>query len=216
MAVTINGTTGIDTPSLTADTTTLVVDETNNRVGIGTTSPAHKLTVAGYSNADASNKLSIGEITDYQGLIHMESATETLTIENTSDYPLRAIIFKHNATEVGRFDADANLRFNSGYGSVATAYGCRVWAKFQGSGTVGLSQGGNVSTVGDNGTGDYTVNFSTAMPDVDYCAVTSGHENIGTYTRDLVPAGNYGTTSVRVRVYGGLYDISVANVAIFR
>jgi len=45
MAVTINGTTGIDTPSLTADTTTLVVDETNNRVGIGTSSPESPLNV---------------------------------------------------------------------------------------------------------------------------------------------------------------------------
>ena len=47
MTVTINGTTGIDTPSLTADTTTLVVDETNNRVGIGTTSPLNELDVNG-------------------------------------------------------------------------------------------------------------------------------------------------------------------------
>lgn len=47
MAVTINGTTGITTPSLTADTTTLVVDETNNRVGIGTASPVNELDVNG-------------------------------------------------------------------------------------------------------------------------------------------------------------------------
>ena len=50
MAVTINGTTGIVTPdittdSATVDTTTLVVDETNNRVGIGTASPSHALDI---------------------------------------------------------------------------------------------------------------------------------------------------------------------------
>lgn len=54
MAVTINGTTGIVTPDITADsatvdTTTLVVDETNNRVGIGTASPTKPLHIYGNS-----------------------------------------------------------------------------------------------------------------------------------------------------------------------
>ena len=47
MAITLNGTTGIDTPSITADTTTLVVDATNDRVGIGTNTPGAKLAVVG-------------------------------------------------------------------------------------------------------------------------------------------------------------------------
>jgi hypothetical protein len=52
MSVTINGTTGITTPdvtadSLTVDSTTLVVDDTNNRVGIGTSSPSTQMEVAG-------------------------------------------------------------------------------------------------------------------------------------------------------------------------
>jgi len=47
MAITLNGTTGITTPDvnsdgLTVDTTTLVVDEANNRVGIGTSSPSYR------------------------------------------------------------------------------------------------------------------------------------------------------------------------------
>lgn len=55
MAVTINGTTGITTPdittdSATVDTTTLVVDETNNRVGVGTDSPSATFHVEGGSN----------------------------------------------------------------------------------------------------------------------------------------------------------------------
>lgn len=58
--------------------------------------------------------------------------------------------------------------FNSGYGSVATAYGCRAWVNFNGTGTVAIRASGNVSSITDNGTGDYTVNFTTAMPDADY------------------------------------------------
>ena len=66
-------------------------------------------------------------------------------------------------------DASANLQFNSGYGSIATAYGCRAWVNFNGTGTVAIRASGNVSSITDNGTGDYTVNFTNFMPDVNYC-----------------------------------------------
>jgi len=65
-------------------------------------------------------------------------------------------------------DSSSNLQFNSGYGSVATAYGCRAWVNFNGTGTVAINASGNVSSITDNGTGDYTINFATAMPDNDY------------------------------------------------
>src|SRR6056300_295252 len=57
-------------------------------------------------------------------------------------------------------DASDNLQFNSGYGSTVTAYGCRAWVNFNGSGTLAIRSSGNVSSVTDNGTGDYTVNFT--------------------------------------------------------
>ena len=47
MAITLDGTTGVTTTGLTADTTTLVVDTTNDRVGLGTASPGAKLAVVG-------------------------------------------------------------------------------------------------------------------------------------------------------------------------
>ena len=68
-------------------------------------------------------------------------------------------------------DTSQNLAFNSGYGSVATAYGCRAWVNFNGTGTVAIRASGNVSSITDNGTGDYTVNLTTAMPDVNYAYV---------------------------------------------
>ena len=61
-----------------------------------------------------------------------------------------------------------NLQFNSGYGSVATAYGCRAWVNFQGTGTVAIRASGNVSSITDGGAGKYRVNFATAMPDINY------------------------------------------------
>jgi uncharacterized protein (AIM24 family) len=63
---------------------------------------------------------------------------------------------------------NGDLQFNSGYGSAATAYGCRAWANFNGTGTVAIRASGNVSSITDNGTGDYTVNFTTALVDANY------------------------------------------------
>jgi len=71
-------------------------------------------------------------------------------------------------------DSSSNLQFNSGYGSVATAYGCRAWINFNGTGTVAINGNGNISSVVDNGIGDYLINLSTAMTDTNYTAVTGG------------------------------------------
>jgi hypothetical protein len=65
-------------------------------------------------------------------------------------------------------NASGNLQANSGYGSVATGYLCRAWVTFNGTGTVAISASGNVTSITDNGVGDYTVNITTAMPDVNY------------------------------------------------
>lgn len=48
-------------------------------------------------------------------------------------------------------------------------YKCRAWVNFNGTGTVAIRAAGNVNSITDNGTGDYTVNFTTAMPDINYC-----------------------------------------------
>jgi uncharacterized protein (AIM24 family) len=77
-----------------------------------------------------------------------------------------------------------DFKMNSGYGSVATAYGCRAWVNFDGTGTVAIRGSGNVSSITDNGTGDYTVNFTTNMPDTNYCVVASGGQNT-TYANNV-------------------------------
>ena len=94
--------------------------------------------------------------------------------------------FSEGGTECARFDASANFQFNSGYGSVATAYGCRAWVNFNGTGTPTIRGSGNVSSITDNGTGNYTINFSTAMPDVNYSVSGMASDVGGTGNRGLV------------------------------
>jgi len=83
---------------------------------------------------------------------------------------------------------NGNLAFNSGYGSAAVAYGCRAWVNFNGTGTVAIRASGNVSSITDNGTGRYTVNLTTAMPDVNYAGLISCGDasGIGRYIGGIV------------------------------
>ena len=50
---------------------------------------------------------------------------------------------------------------------------CRAWVNFNGTGTVAIRASFNVSSITDNGTGDYTLNFTTAMPDANYAVIGS-------------------------------------------
>ena len=43
-----------------------------------------------------------------------------------------------------------------------------AWVNFNGTGTVAIRASYNVSSITDNGTGDYTVNFTNALTDANY------------------------------------------------
>lgn len=119
-------------------------------------------------------------------------------------------------------DSNGNFQFNSGYGSAAVAYGCRAWVNFNGTGTVAIRGSGNVTSITDNATGDYTVNFTTAMPDANYavCGINSGSSSNADWA--ILDAGSGGTnptsSTVRVRATanGNVVDTVYCNVAIFR
>ncbi len=61
----------------------------------------------------------------------------------------------------------------------APIYGCRAWCVFDGTltGTNAPLAGGNITNITRNSTGDYTVNFTTAMDDVNYCVLAKGNAN---------------------------------------
>ena len=56
-------------------------------------------------------------------------------------------------------------------------YAVRAWANFNGTGTPAIRSSGNVSSIGDLATGRYEVNFTTAMSDTNYTALTEGNHN---------------------------------------
>jgi len=108
-----------------------------------------------------------------------------------------------------RLDASNNLQFNSGYGSVATAYGCRAWVNFDGTGTVAIRASGNVSSITDNGTGDYTVNFATEMPDRNYSVSAMCNQIRGADSSQIRAAGFYSTGSAPTNGFNAIQTGSV-------
>lgn len=101
----------------------------------------------------------------------------------------------------------------------APLYPCRAWVNFNGTGTPAIRASGNVSSITDNGTGDYTVNFTTAMPDVNYSFLAGAQAN-GIANGPMVDLyGNGATGSARFRVFtqaSAAMDSPVCTFAAFR
>jgi hypothetical protein len=100
---------------------------------------------------------------------------------------------------------------------VTGAQAVKAWVNFNGTGTVAIRASYNVASITDNGTGDYTVNFTTAMSDANYAATVTATYNggswgtlpaSGTYTSSAVRVGNAGT--------GAFVDAATVNVSVFR
>jgi hypothetical protein len=132
-------------------------------------------------------------------------------------------------TERARITSGGDFRFNSGYGSVATAYGCRAWVALNASsGSPSIEGSGNISSITDNGAGDFTLNFATSMPDANYSPVGMSASNTGTTSGGLVlcvrttsatGAPTTKTTSALRVLFAGTgngVDAATINVAIFR
>lgn len=116
--------------------------------------------------------------------------------------------------------AATTLTVNAGFGSNATVYGCRAWVNFNGTGTVAIRESGNVSSITDNGSnGNYTVNFATDMPDINYCVTSHGG---GALTGIPAVGSSIDTTLavdsflVRTANFNTFADLGMVCVAVFR
>lgn len=117
------------------------------------------------------------------------------------------------------------LRMRDGFNASGSApvYACRAWVNFNGTGTVAIRGSGNVSSITDNGVGNYTINFTTAMADANYAvggyvsspgAAANGLAIVG---RSALPAA--GSIQINTELVGGgvaAADFSSVSVQIFR
>ena len=74
----------------------------------------------------------------------------------------------------------------TGPATLTGQYAAKAWVNFDGTGTVAIRQSGNVSSITDNGTGNYAVNLSSALTDANAALSGGAYENAtGTYTGAL-------------------------------
>jgi hypothetical protein len=96
-------------------------------------------------------------------------------------------------------------------------YTAKAWVNFNGTGTVAIRASGNVSSITDNGTGNYTVNFTTAMTDANYAAIGSTSAMPSGATNQGVYVSSRTTTTCTVLTVGLAYqDNDYVGVSIFR
>ena len=157
--------------------------------------------------------------------------TSGTALVSTGDTNGTLVIQTNGTTVAATFGTDQSLTLVGALtiGSAAQAvpsgsaplFAARAWVNFDGTGTVAIRASGNVSSITDNGTGDYTVNFTTAMPDANYSTVIQGQyapTSVAFLSANLYSAGTYITSSVRF-VMGQTntaYDCAIVNVIISR
>lgn len=218
---TINGTSFDGTADITLSTVNTSGDQTVG--GIKTFSTA--LAVSGTDKAAGQFYAGTTDPTNttrlnYDGALHATSVTAGSFVGGGSG--LTSLSSANLSGDI----AAARITDALNAGGSAPIFACRAWVNFDGVTTATVRASGNVSSVTRNGTGDYTVNFTTAMQDADYSVATTGMRS-GTgeifYTNMIGTSGAYTDNmqvgSVRVgaaNAAGNARDLLVYCVAIFR
>ena len=103
------------------------------------------------------------------------------------------------------------------------SFSCRAWVNFNGvPSTPTIRASGNVLSITKTGTGDYTVNFITEMPDVNYCIFSTAHQDSADNTGLSISVTSRTTTGYRIRYnhYEGgtfnLRDCDYVGTGVFR
>jgi hypothetical protein len=96
----------------------------------------------------------------------------------------------------------------------------KAWVNFDGTGTPAIRSSFNVSSITDNGTGDYTVNFTTALPTANYsiCGTAGAGATFSAVVLSPYPYSTQTSSAMRFRTFGSastLQDEDLISIAIF-
>lgn len=182
----------------------VTVDTTNNTLRV------HDGATVGGTELVKASQLPTSASTTTQGLIEIATQTEV----NAGTDSTKAIVPN---TLLGGMKTHLNAQ------GTAPIYACRAWVNFNGTGTVAIRASGNVSSITDNGVGDYTINFTTGMPDANYSFSGFCTLQASTSAAGIVTFGNdftMSSSSLRIKTAntttGGVQDSAHITVGVFR
>jgi hypothetical protein len=152
------------------------------------------------------------------------SGTGTFTLTTPVSSSDRTLTFPDSTGTVlnDQSNIEAQVKTATNASGSAPVYACRAWVNFGGTGTPEIRASGNVSSITDNGTGDYTVNFTTAMPDANYSVIGLAGNNTTSLACVCQPRTLSAPTTSAVRLQAvradGVLDVDpqVVCVSVFR
>ena len=115
----------------------------------------------------------------------------------------RDLVLGINETEQMKLTRTGDLKFNSGFGSVGTAYGVRAWVSVDATGTPSINDSGNVSSIVDRALGKFSINLTNAMPDTNYTVTGTTPSNGQLCTIDAEYTKTTSQASVLTFAYNG-------------
>ena len=161
----------------------------NGQIGINTTSPDTFIHVGSattnthFLKFEADMGASTNRVLNIFGP-DIANASAPFTFQTGNGY-----LFKCDAEHSFEISSDRIVKINNGYGSLAPIYGVRAWIAFKAAGGSNTVRGSGNATITDHGTGDFTMNFTTAMPDTGYSAVGTAGYNSGQIVLGLTGSG---------------------------
>lgn len=222
---------------VTADTTGTLVLQTGatptTAVTVGTdqvVTLAQPLPVASGGTGATSNaaapfalKGSNSDITQLSGLTTALSIAQGGTGQTTATAAFNALAPSQTGNS-GKYLTTNGT--SASWGTIAADYLAKAWVNFNGTGTVAIRASGNVSSITDNGVGDYTVNFTSALADSNFAYLVTGGGPTAS-TNMCYTGGTVATSSFRFAAYYPTYvaggtigsptqDASTLCVSIFR
>lgn len=170
------------------------------------------------ATTNAINFGSVGQIYN-DGNFHIHSNTGQLWINALDGSDIA--IGTQNSSGTSSVQLGGTLKMNSGYGSIAPAYGVRAWINCGWNGSSMVTRGSGNLSVSRSSAGTYVFTFGTAMPDRNYCINVTAQTPVG--NSDVAANIAYNVTptttgfTIQTARYGdGFKDVSELHVQVVR